>query len=170
MTFSDALRKRTRLKSFTLIELLMVVLILGLVTGLAAPNFSKTYERLQLSETAKNIASLMRYAQGRAIMKGKECRVEFDLNRARYVLKEQVSGAQDANTQDVFQNIPGRFGRAFPIPPGVAVVAENPRVRFYPDGRMDKIRIYLKDAKENTLTVSTQEQAGTVQIYDFKVE
>ena len=162
-------RPLTSPKSFTLIEILIVVVILGLIAGLAVPNFSNAYANFTLSETAKNIAFLMRYAQSRAIMKGKECELKFDSGNLQYQLKEKAEDTEEI-ANSIFQPIRGRLGRNFSIPQGVVIEAENPHILFYPDGKIDKARIYLKNKREKYFTISTQEQAGYVQVFDFKVE
>ena len=155
------------IKSFTLLEILLVVVILGIVVGFAVPNFQNTFNRFQLSETAKDIASLMRYAQGRAIMKGKKQQLEFDSEHSRYWLTEQVKDEEQDSA--IYETIKGRYGRVFGIPKEIKVDAENPHIRFYPDGKIDKARIFVHDGSEHYYTISTKEQTGYVQIYDFQL-
>ncbi len=161
---------KQRVLGFTLIEVLLVVVILGVIAGIAAPNFSGTYARLQLNESAKNIQYLMRYAQSRAILKNKAHRIDFDLNEHTCVIKEKSTGQGFAETEGSYQNIEGRWGRNYHIPPGIILEIAQPQIEFFPDGKMTRARIYLQSARGQTMTVSTQEQSGQVQIFDFKVE
>ena len=161
------------LKSFSLIELLLVVVILGVIAGLAIPNFSQTYASLQLQETAKNIAYVMRYAQSQAVIKQKNLRLEFDEPNKTYWLTQSMDEAQEKNTKGgeaSFERILGRNGRTFNIPDELTLEIPKPFVEFYPNGDIEKMRIFLSNPKRKYFTVSTQEQTGYVLIFDFKVE
>lgn len=63
---------------FTLIELMVVIAIIGVITMLAVPNLRGESDRYRLEVNAKKIASVLRYAQTRAVSDGKVWRVNFD--------------------------------------------------------------------------------------------
>lgn len=156
--------------AFTLIEILVVIILLGVVAGLAVPNFNSTYEKFLLGETAKDLSFFMRYAQNRAVMKSQNHRLVFDLQDSKYWLEEQENDTDNLSQEEVFAGISGRFGRIFKIPEGIFLETEKTHIFFYPDGKIDKARIYLSDKKKNYLTISTYEQDGYVQTFDFKME
>ena len=134
--------------------------------GLALPSFSKVYARFEVNEAAKDIASFLRYAQTRAVIHKKTYQVEFNIPDHFYRLKEE-----DPENKDLpFKEIGGQYGRAFSLPVEVELEAEKPFIFFYPDGKMDKVRLILSDKKGHYFTVSTREQSGYVQLFDFKVE
>lgn len=168
--FSRNLRYPAGISAFTLIEILMVVVLLGVVAGLAVPNFSSTYEKFLLGETVKDLSFFMRYAQDRAVIKSKHHRIVFGDQEPTYWMEEAAGQEQDGNTDEKFTPITGRFGRVFGIPEGITLQAAQPHVGFYPDGRIDKIRIYLCNRKNNCFTLSTYEQDGYVQVFDFRLE
>ena len=72
-----------RPRGFTLVEILLVVMLIGLAAGLAVPNFSGSFSSLQLRETAENLGYLMRYAQSRAIIRRQPCRLEFNIDNTK---------------------------------------------------------------------------------------
>lgn len=59
--------KEGRLKGFTLLELLIVVAIIGLLTGVAIPAFSAFTRRQALTQAAKNLKTDLRAVQNRAV-------------------------------------------------------------------------------------------------------
>ena len=159
-------RGSSLLRGFSLIELLLVIIILGVLIGLVLPNLSKVYSRFQVSETAKSLVSLLRFAQAHAVMNKKTCEVEFNPTERFYLLKEEDPESWDVS----FKEIRSDYGRKFSWPPEVTLELEIPAIRFYPNGKMDKARIVLSDQKGHFATVSTREQAGYVQLFDFKVQ
>ena len=47
---------------FTLVEILLVLLIIGIIAGLSIPNVSRTYTTFLLNRTTNDLSSLIRYA------------------------------------------------------------------------------------------------------------
>ena len=173
LSFLKFLKQLHSRKSFSLIELLLVVIILGVIAGLAIPNFSQTYVNLQLQETAKNIAYVMRYAQSQAVIKRKNFRLEFDDPNKTYWLTQKNDETPDKPVEvddAVFERISGRNGRTFYISDELTLEIPKPFIEFYPNGDIEKMRIFLSNPKKKYFTVSTQEQTGYVLIFDFKVE
>jgi prepilin-type N-terminal cleavage/methylation domain-containing protein len=75
-------RSRTR-AAFTLLELIAVVLIIGLVAGLALPNLGFLGERRLLDE-ARRLKGELELARQRSIVTGVRHRLVLDLDQARY--------------------------------------------------------------------------------------
>jgi prepilin-type N-terminal cleavage/methylation domain-containing protein len=77
---------------FTLIELLAVVLIIGLVAGIALPNLSLGGGRVAFGE-AQRLASVFGFARQRALATGQAHRVVIDLDRAGYWVEQAPESA-----------------------------------------------------------------------------
>ncbi|MFH1360891.1 MAG: prepilin-type N-terminal cleavage/methylation domain-containing protein [Candidatus Omnitrophota bacterium] len=157
-----------RKKSFTLIELLLVVILLGVLAALAIPNFGPTYANLQLRETAENISYLMRYAQSQSIIKDKIYRLVLE-NNATYWIEEGSGNAQNPDQELNFERVRSRQGRIFRIPDNLSVESDVSLIQFYPDGTIDKVRIILTNTRDKTYTLSTAEQAGMVYVFDASI-
>ncbi len=159
-------------RSFTLIEILLVVVILGAVAGLAIPSFERLYANLTLKQTAENISLLMRYAQGRAVIKQRLHRLELNPENATYQLTWQNSQDETSNPSQDFENIPSRLGRLFSIPQNLTLeIDEGKRfIMFYPDRTIDQVHLYLFDGRKRYFTISTQEQTGHIEVFDGKME
>lgn len=157
------------IRSFTVIELLLVVVIIAVIAALAVPNFGSTYARVQLRKAADDLAYHMRYAQSYAVTKNTRVRLEFDPSFIQYWLTRQ---SEDDAAQDAFIGLTGRMGEVISVPRGVQVSFEDgdPLLYFYPDGTMDKRRIdfcRVHPAGRQSgecVFVSTQTQRGQVHV------
>ena len=79
-------------KGFSLFELLLVLLLMGILAGIAMPATGKILDSLAFRKKASNISAVLRYARIMAISKGKEVlltRSEDDLHAL------QLSGPVD---------------------------------------------------------------------------
>jgi len=164
-------RKRMTFKSrwhnvlgFTIIEVMLVMVILVIITGLAAPNFSNTYAGIQLKVTTDDIAYLMRYAQSRAVARGNEIRIEFDSSLRVYWITEEEQSDTYASDK-MFNRITGRLGKKNKIPEMLNLEIEKPSIHFFPDGTIEKV-LFNVCLKEQCRIISTKEQRGAVRVYE----
>jgi hypothetical protein len=155
---------RLKEKSFTLLEIILVILVIGVIAGLTVPNFSKTYADIELKKGAEDLAYLMRYATGRAVIKNIKTRLEFNSEFSQYWLAEEIKDSVEAGEGE-FKKISGRLGKKFNIPSGIKIELEDEFVSFYPDGSMDKKYIYVCNEKR-CLIVSTKEKRGDVLVLE----
>lgn len=79
---------RGKTEGFTLLELMVAVAVLSLLTALTTPYFLDWRRSARHKAAARAVASVLREARSRAVTNNVEYEVEFDLNRARYCLKE----------------------------------------------------------------------------------
>ncbi len=154
----------SRRKAFSLIELLLVIVLLGVVAAVSVPNFSKTYGRLRLKQTAENVQYLMNYAQSRAIIKNLSFRLQWEEGFRRCRLTEEAVRENGSPRERVFQKISGRWGREISFPSEIQVTSSLSQFEFYPDGTIDKGTISVCGQK-NCYTISTQEKRGRVRMF-----
>lgn len=150
-------------KGFTFVELLIVVILLGVVAALSIPNFRNSYYNFLLSDTSHNITYFMRYAQARSISERLPHRLNFNLDRSKYWLTKRSDSLEEQ-----FERLKGKFGRVFAINDNLTLECESMEINFHPDGKIDKINIYLSNKSERFYTISTEAQSGYVQEFDYK--
>jgi len=139
---------------FTLIEILLVLVIVGIVLALAAPNFSKGYSRFQLRTTADDLLSISRWAQAMAIGQQRIYALSFSGDRFSYNL-EFVQDTGQENDQYNFRPVNGALGRMHKIPDAIQLVADIDRIKFYPDGTIDAANIQLISPEQKTVLSTT---------------
>lgn len=65
---------------FTLIEMITVIIIVGVIAAIAAPNFLGLLNRNRVNEAVRQIEGAIKEAQRQAMAKGEVCRVDIDTN------------------------------------------------------------------------------------------
>ncbi len=82
-------------RGFTLIEIIIVLVIMGLMVAFAGPRIAKSLGGLSLRTTAKKVAGALRYAKSRSVNTGRLYSVILDCEKHRVIVL-QSSPASDA--------------------------------------------------------------------------
>jgi len=95
-----------------MIELLLVVLIAGLVVGLAVPRFVESYKGARLRNSVRTVVRLHRFARSESVLNQQESALLFDLPKRTITLisipkQEEVSGFLDQEQEEsIFDDTP----------------------------------------------------------------
>lgn len=155
-------RHLKRNKGFTLLELIFVASILVIITALAIPRFTKTFNSLRLKNFVSDIVSFVRYAQANAITGGDVNRVFFDVEKRSVKVERMIaSETEDPNWHPE---------RSKPIPDLIKIESADTEegIRFYPDGTADEATIEIKDSFGGRYAVSIEASTGYVKVEEEK--
>jgi type II secretion system protein H len=154
---------------FTLIELMVVVVLIGIMTAVIIPEMKGTFEDLLLRSTSRELVNVCSLANSRAVSLNELHRVRLDRKTGRYYLEKQVRDTARETKFAAVRDVAGSEGTLdtrikieFRRP--VRTTTEGPEeetapepekeeqeldqkdvLRFYPDGTADAREVWLRD-------------------------
>ncbi len=158
-------RKRLNKESgFTLIELILVAAIIITLVAVSTPLFRKTFQGLQLKDTAYSIGKVIQYAQQRAIIEERKYKIVFFFESRGY----QLYAWEETGEKKGFARAKGRFYNRFELPKDVKFRGEDDSILFLPNGRCDKITLYVVGKDKQTFAVKTNGRSGYVSVEEVQ--
>ena len=149
-------------KGFSLMELVIVMVILGLSVTLVTPYLSRFSKTIELKAATKKVSGILRYYRSEAIQQGKVYQVLFDSN-----LREVRIQSVERTEEKVLKN-------KYPLPAGVQIKEVNiptaqytdepPAIEFYPSGGSNGGSILLDSPDRKGFRISVHFLTGMVVI------
>jgi len=121
-----------------LLELLLVIVLLGILGGLASLQIAPLLSRTRLARGARQVATDLQAVKMKAIAQNRPFRVTFRPDTRDYVVDKNEDGAWQRHALDTHG--PGTTANALiDLPPGVSITAVNSGgdVIFVPRGYVD---------------------------------
>lgn len=147
---------RERVRGFTLIELIVVMLLLAIAAGMVAPRMSTFFRGRALNFEARRLLSLTHYAQSRAVAEGVPVVLWVDPRNSTYGVNVQAGHEGADDRAPVFTADPGvtlsvatatgAMGTselddaALGLPEGLSVIRFNPE-GFFDENSVQKITL-----------------------------
>jgi hypothetical protein len=172
---------KPRASGFTLVELVMVVLLVGLMMGIVVTRVDFLVPKYRLRAGAREVSGVLKQGKARAVASGKDVYFEMDLSRGEYWILAAFPPLDEAG-----QAVEGRpveyapvFRRA--LPDGVQfsdvvfgekerVVSGVARVRLSPIGASRHVIVNLRNVEQREIAFKANGFTGAITYYDERKE
>ena len=160
-------------RGFTMVELGMVLLVLGIVMAIVLPRFGGTLERQQLRSTINVIHGTVRYLQAYAALTKRVYRLTFDLDRqVMSVCYFQGETCTPEASRELRDYVLPASVRILDVvsPQGAKTRAGEATTHFHPTGLAEPSIIHLGTDSNQKATLVIEPLAGRVKVFDDYVE
>jgi prepilin-type N-terminal cleavage/methylation domain-containing protein len=172
-------------RAFTLLELTVVVILIGILSALIIPEMRGTYEAELLRSTSRDLIDAFHVAYSRAVSFNQLHRFRLDPATHRFMLEKRVwaNGLEDFVP---VRDVPGAEGQlderisvrirvsdsAQSTPAGQGTASENQtagpeELSFYPDGTTEAAELLLQDRQGFRLLLRVNPTTARVRILEL---
>ena len=159
-------------KGFTLLELIMVMVLVGLVVSLAFPNVAAFLTTDQLNVTVRRLTGLISQGSMLAQRRQSVYLLRYIQSEHRFILEVEDPGDEHEpgeNLDDVRLAATVTVGGRWSLSGGTGP-AEDLVIRFTANGYVEPTIIYLRSAGGRELSVALSPFLGTIQVLDGYVD
>jgi type II secretion system protein H len=179
----------TRLSAFTLMELMVVLVLIGIMTAMILPEMKGTFEDALLRSSARKLVDVFSLTSSQAVSRNQLHRVRLDPGTGRYLVERRrfEKGQEDfvplpdlpGSDGEVDSRIsieilkPGETPSEAPREAGAAGLegersAQGTTFAFYPDGTADAGGILLRDRQGFQLALRLNPTTAHVSIIEVE--
>jgi prepilin-type N-terminal cleavage/methylation domain-containing protein len=171
----------SRQGGFTLVELVVVILLVGIMTGVAVTRLDYLVPKYRLRAGAREAAAILKQGRARAVASGKDVWFEADLSKGAYGLLVAFPVLDDQGK--AVEGRPLEYGPVFQrtLPEGVQfadvifsekerVTSGRARVRLSPLGSSQHLVVNLRNSDGKDLSFRLNGFTGAVTFQDGRRE
>lgn len=159
-----------RNRGFSLIEMVIVLVLVGLSIALVAPSLSRFSKRVELKTSAQKISGILRFFRSESVQKGKVFQVLFDpdLGLVRVRALEGDDPEKEGKEETKFQE------KRYVLPSGIRIreikipspefPSDLPTIEFYPHGGSNGGTLLLEMQDGKGYRIRVHFLTGMVQI------
>jgi len=164
---------------FTLIELMLVCVIIGIMVGLAATRLDLMVPKYKLRAAAREVASVLKQGKARAAAQGKDVYFEVDLSQGRYWILAPFPKPEEPGETRSVESRPLQYEPVFvrQLPDGVHFIdvilgdkekftSGRARVRLSAFGASSHVIMNLINADDVVIAVKMNGFTGLISYYD----
>jgi prepilin-type N-terminal cleavage/methylation domain-containing protein len=131
-------------RGYSLIEVLIVVIIIGILAAIAIPNFAGLLAQQRVFEGFETVKGAIKEAQRQAIRRGKRCRIQIDTTNRTIKVK----------TPDIYGSYEGCLLSDRSLPTGVEIKTNyaTPVITFSPRGNTNSAGTIVVYHNQNNST------------------
>jgi general secretion pathway protein H len=150
-------------RGFTLLELLIVLVIIGIGAAFIAPTVARSLTNLKLKTATKQLAAVLRYARSKAVSSKNTTQVIIDIDNARYSaeISQDKSSTENTGTSAAFPSSV-RFKQ---VKLGEEIHESGlVQLLFYPKGNTSGGEIILENDRYRQYRITIDNLTGKVKI------
>ncbi len=165
---------------FTLLELLVVLVIIGVMGAFVVPRLAGSISNTNLKTVSKRIAASLRYARSQAISESRTYEALFDLDKSRVVIRGGQTAQEDEEKNGGGGDQDSRQSKQYELPEDVrlakAIRGEDEsdsglfRIIFLSNGGSSGGELLLRNDRGYRYRITVDVITGTVRVRSDETE
>jgi len=159
-------RKYDNRRGFTMIEMMIVIVVIGIMAAMAAPSFLNWIPKMRLKNDAREKVNYLRQARSRAIAENSQYGVYFDFNGSRMVYFKDTDSPEWSYYAEGVDSVVGNpISNESTVAYGTCSLMGN-TVIFYPNGSASTSgSLELYDVESgNSYTINVLASTGRIRL------